>query len=51
ILSITCDNASNNNSMINALDDMPGSFSKVNHICCFLHVNNLIAQTFVRQFD
>ncbi|KAF8812192.1 hypothetical protein BYT27DRAFT_7036613, partial [Phlegmacium glaucopus] len=46
ILSITCDNASNNDRMIIAyhideLEDLLPGFSKVNHTRCFLHVNNL----------
>ena len=37
--------------MINELKDLLPSFSNVNHIQCFLHVNNLVAQTLVKQFD
>lgn len=37
--------------MIAELEDLLSGFSKVNHTRCFLHVNNLVAQTFVRQFD
>ncbi|PPR06542.1 hypothetical protein CVT26_000705, partial [Gymnopilus dilepis] len=51
VLSITCDNASNNDVMVERLQDDLDSFERVNHTRCFLHVNNLVAQTFVRQFD
>ncbi|KAF8996271.1 hypothetical protein BDQ17DRAFT_1186727, partial [Cyathus striatus] len=51
ILSVTCNNASNNDVMIAKLDQMLSSFSKVNHTQCFLHINNLVAQTFIHQFD
>ncbi|PPQ83573.1 hypothetical protein CVT26_004003 [Gymnopilus dilepis] len=51
VLSITCDNATNNDVMISELEHLLTGFSKVNHTRCFLHVNNLVAQTFVRQFD
>ena len=37
--------------MIDELEYKLPGFSKVNHTRCFLHVNNLVAQTFVRQFD
>jgi hypothetical protein len=37
--------------MINELEDLLPKFSKVNHTRCFLHVNNLIGRTLVRQFD
>ena len=37
--------------MIDELDDLLPAFSKVNHTCCFLHVNNLVARTLVRQFN
>ena len=37
--------------MIDKLQQLLTSFSKVNHTCCFLHVNNLVAQSIVRQFD
>lgn len=37
--------------MIDNLDTLLPEFSSVNHIRCFLHVNNLVARTLVRQFD
>jgi len=52
ILSITCDNASNNDTMIrelaNLLDDFPGP---ANQTRCFTHVLNLVAKSIIRQFD
>lgn len=51
VLSITCDNASNKDVMIDRLETLLPDFSKVNHTRCFLHVNNLVARTLVRQFD
>jgi len=51
VLGITCDNASNNDAMVAELEDLVPGFSRVNHTRCFLHVNNLVARTLVRQFD
>ncbi|KAF9541912.1 hypothetical protein CPC08DRAFT_615488, partial [Agrocybe pediades] len=51
VLSITCDNASNNDVMIDELEDRLPEFSSLNHTRCFLHVNNLVARTIVKQFD
>jgi hypothetical protein len=51
VLSITCDNASNNDVMISELEFLLPDFSAANHTRCFLHVNNLVARTLVRQFD
>jgi hypothetical protein len=52
ILSITCDNASNNDTMIeeltNLLDDLPGP---ANQTWCFTHILNLIVKSVIRQFD
>jgi len=52
ILSITCDNASNNDTMIaqlaNLLDDFPGP---ANQTRCFMHVLNLVVKSVIRQFD
>jgi hypothetical protein len=52
ILSVTCDNATNNDSMINELKDLLENFSGAeNRTRCFAHIINLIAQTIIRQFD
>ena len=52
ILSITCDNASNNDTMItelaNLLDDFPGP---ANQTQCFMHILNLIVKSIIWQFD
>jgi hypothetical protein len=52
ILSITCDNASNNDSMIAELakliDDFPGP---ANQTRCFTHILNLVVKSVIRQFD
>lgn len=52
VLSVTCDNASVNDKMIEELTrllpDFPGS---ANHTRCFLHILNLIAKTVISQFD
>ncbi|KDR81145.1 hypothetical protein GALMADRAFT_1122685 [Galerina marginata CBS 339.88] len=37
--------------MVEELEDLLPGFSRVNHTRCFLHVNNLVARTLVRQFD
>ena len=37
--------------MIDKLQQLLTGFSKVNHTRCFLHVNNLVAQSIVCQFD
>jgi hypothetical protein len=37
--------------MISELETLLPSFSNVNHTRCFLHVNNLVARTLVKQFD
>lgn len=51
ILSVTCDNASNNDTMIEELalliDHFPGD---ANHTRCFLHIINLVAKSVLRQF-
>ena len=52
ILSITCDNALNNDTMIteltNLLDEFPGP---VNQTRCFMHVLNLVVKSIIQQFD
>jgi hypothetical protein len=52
ILSITGDNASNNNTMIQylagVLDDFPGP---ANQTQCFVHTVNLIAKSILKPFD
>ena len=52
ILLITCDNTSNNDTMIaelvNLLNDFPGP---ANQTQCFMHILNLIVKSIIRQFD
>ena len=50
-LGVTCDNASNNDTMVTELDYQIDEFSEVNRIRCFLHIVNLIARVMLRQFD
>ncbi|KIK18569.1 hypothetical protein PISMIDRAFT_14278, partial [Pisolithus microcarpus 441] len=52
ILSITCDNASNNDAMIDELArNVPTFGGKASHTRCFLHIVNLMAKSLIRQFD
>ncbi|KAG2740485.1 hypothetical protein P692DRAFT_201675684, partial [Suillus brevipes Sb2] len=52
ILSITSDNASNNDTMISELADNVAHFEgKNSQTRCFLHVVNLVAKSLIRQFD
>jgi hypothetical protein len=52
ILSVTCDNASNNDTMIqelqHLLDDFPGA---ANQTRCFAHIINLVVKSILHQFD
>ena len=52
ILSISCDNASNNDAMISELETMIDEFpGAINQTRCFLHTINLVVKTILRQFD
>jgi hypothetical protein len=52
ILSITCDNTSNNDTMIQALGELINMFSgEARRTCCFEHIVNLIAKSIIQQFD
>jgi hypothetical protein len=52
ILGITADNATNNDTMVEELEElMPSQFSHVNRTRCFLHVINLVAKSLLRQFE
>lgn len=52
ILSVTCDNASNNDTMINHLAEMLKEFpGEANRTRCFTHILNLVARCIMRQFD
>ncbi|KAF9219300.1 hypothetical protein BS17DRAFT_639811, partial [Gyrodon lividus] len=51
-LCVTCDNASNNNVMVEQLGDMLPDFSGASaHTWCFLHSTNLVAKALIREFD
>ena len=52
ILSITCDNASNNDTMVSELEKLLEVFpGESNCTRCFDHIVNLIAKSVIRQFD
>ena len=52
ILSVTCDNASNNNTMIKHLLTFIESFtSTANQTRCFTHILDLVAKSILCQFD
>jgi hypothetical protein len=51
ILSVTCDNASNNDTMCSELENLLPKFSTTNHTRCFTHIINLIAKSMLKQFD
>ena len=49
---MTCDNASNNDVMIEELQEcIPEFAGSASHTHCFLHIVNLIAKSLLRQFD
>ena len=49
---MTCDNASNNDAMIEELQEIVPEFAgSASHTCCFLHIVNLITKSLIRQFD
>jgi hypothetical protein len=52
ILGITCDNASNNDKMIEHLSTLIENFpGAANQTRCFSHILNLVAKSILRQFD
>ncbi|KAF8546755.1 hypothetical protein OG21DRAFT_1426189 [Imleria badia] len=52
ILSVTCNNTSNNDAMIRELAwKVVGFGGETTYTRCFLHVVNLVAQTLIHQFD
>lgn len=52
MLSLTCDNASSNDTMVTELGKLPDSFAgSANHTRCFLHIINLVAKHLLRKFD
>ena len=51
ILSVTCNNTSNNDKMVTEMPKSLTCFSPVNHTWCFMHILNLIAKSLLKQFD
>jgi len=52
MLSVTCDNASNNNVMVDKLAMLIPEFEgEASHTRCFLHTINLVAKSLIREFD
>ena len=51
ILSVTCDNASNNNRMVIEMSKRLTKISAVNHTRCFAHILNLLAKSLLKQFN
>lgn len=51
ILNITLDNTSNNDTMIAELELSLEDFSDINRTCCFMHIINIVAKSFLKQFD
>jgi hypothetical protein len=52
MLSITADNASNNNMMVDKLSTLLCNFpGEVNRTQCLLHIVNLVAKQLLKQFD
>ena len=52
ILSVTCDNASNNNTMVEHLATLVENFpSTANQTRCFTHILNLVAKSILCSFD
>jgi len=52
ILSITCDNASNNDTMIAELVNLLNDFAgPANQTRCFTHILNLVVKSVICQFD
>jgi hypothetical protein len=51
ILSVTCDNVSNNDTMLTELAHKLTKISPVNCTHCFAHILNLVAKSLLKQFD
>ncbi|KAG1728880.1 hypothetical protein EDD22DRAFT_731119, partial [Suillus occidentalis] len=51
-LCVTCDNASNNDAMVDQLAvDLPDFGGRVTHTWCFLHTVSLVAKSVIQEFD
>lgn len=52
MMGITCDNASNNDTMVEELKDLLPGFPGDNYrVRCFAHVLNLVAKSLIKHFD
>ena len=52
ILSVTCDNASANDAMMDELEFMLAHFEgQTTRVWCILHMGNLVAKCLIKQFD
>ncbi|KAG2070279.1 hypothetical protein BDR04DRAFT_951156, partial [Suillus decipiens] len=52
ILSVTCDNASKNDTMICALSSKVPEFGgTATHTRCFLYTVNIVAKSLIQEFD
>ena len=52
ILSVTCDNASTNDAMMDELEFMLAHFEgQTTRVRCILHMGNLVAKCLIKQFD
>ena len=51
ILSVTCNNASNNDTMVSEMEKLLTEFLEVNCTHCFVHILNLITKSLLKQFD
>ncbi|GLB44041.1 hypothetical protein LshimejAT787_1502250 [Lyophyllum shimeji] len=53
ILGVTCDNASNNDTMTDAMEDpeLLLAFQAINRARCFLYIINLVAKSLLKPFD
>ncbi|KAF8545878.1 hypothetical protein OG21DRAFT_1377879, partial [Imleria badia] len=52
ILGVMCDNASNNDAMVQEMMSLVDRFASPSmHTWCFLHIINLVAKTLLHQFD
>ena len=51
-MAITCDNASNNDALIQRLsEEVPSFGGQTARVCCFAHIVNLIVKSILSQFD
>ncbi|KAL1684471.1 hypothetical protein GGG16DRAFT_21704, partial [Schizophyllum commune] len=51
VLSITADNASNNDKMVDELAALVRKFSARGRVRCFTHVLNLVSRQLLKPFD